>query len=150
MEYTDVNIQRFNHLWGEMEGIYHDISLQMGLSDSVSKILYTICDKGDHCPLSLICRQNGLSKQTVNSAIRKLEQQGVVCLKAADGKAKDVYLTEAGKQLADHTARRVLQMENDILESWSREDVERYLSLTRRFLEGLQGKARELRKQQHL
>lgn len=150
MEYTDVNIQRFNHLLGEMEGIYHDISLQMGLSDSVSKILYTICDKGDHCPLSLICRQNGLSKQTVNSAIRKLEQQGVVCLKAADGKAKDVYLTEAGKQLADHTARRVLQMENDILESWSREDVDRYLSLTRRFLEGLQGKARELRKQQHL
>lgn len=150
MEYTDVNIQRFNHLLGEMEGIYHDISLQMGLSDSVSKILYTICDKGDHCPLSLICRQNGLSKQTVNSAIRKLEQQGVVRLKAADGKAKDVYLTEAGKQLADQTARRVLQMENDILDSWSREDVERYLSLTRRFLEGLQGKARELRKQQHL
>ena len=147
MEHTNTSIQRFNHLLGEMEATYHDISLQLGLSDSVSKILYTICDKGDHCPLTLICRQNGLSKQTVNSAIRKLEQQGAVRLTAVDGKAKDVHLTEAGKKLADRTAWRILQMENEILDSWPREDVERYLELTQRFLTDIQGKAQALRRE---
>lgn len=140
--------QRFNHLLGEMEAAYHDISLQLGLSDSVSKILYTICDKGDHCPLSLICRQNGLSKQTVNSAIRKLEDQGMVELMAVDGKAKDVYLTEQGKILADKTARRIIEMENDILASWPVEDVQNYLALTERFLTALQEKGRALRQEE--
>ena len=150
MEHTGTDIKRFNHLLGEIEAAYHDISLHLGLSDSISKILYTICDKGDHCPLSLICRQNGLSKQTVNSAIRKLEQQGVVRLASVDGKAKDVYLTEAGKVLANGTARRILQMENEILDSWPRADVEQYLALTERFLRSLQEKASQLRQEQSL
>lgn len=149
-EYRSPALKRLNCLLSEMDAAYHEAALRQGLNDSSSRILYALCELGSPASLRAVCESTGLSKQTVNSAIRKLEQQGVVCLKAADGKAKDVYLTEAGKQLADHTARRVLQMENDILESWSREDVERYLSLTRRFLEGLQGKARELRKQQHL
>lgn len=148
MEHTGTDIKRFNHLLGEMDAVYHDISLHLGLSDSISKILYTICDKGDHCPLSLICRQTGLSKQTVNSAIRKLEQQGVVRLAAVDGKAKDVYLTETGTVLANGTARRILQIENEILGSWRREDVEQYLALTERFLRSLQTKASQLRQEQ--
>ena len=150
MQYTSRDLRRYNHLLQETDAVYHEMAQHWGLPDSVMGVLYTLCDAGGRCSVREVCRLGGMSKQTVNSAIRKLEQQGVVCLKAADGKAKDVYLTEAGQQLADHTARRVLQMENDILESWSREDVDRYLSLTRRFLEGLQGKARELRKQQHL
>ena len=150
MKHTGTDIKRFNHLLGEMEAAYHDISLHLGLSDSVSKILYTICNKGDHCPLSLICRQTGLSKQTVNSAIRKLEQRGAVRLAAVDGKAKEVHLTEAGKVLADGTARRILQMENEILDSWCREDVGQYLALTERFLRSLQDKASQLRQEQSL
>ncbi|MBD5499930.1 MAG: hypothetical protein HDR10_01825 [Lachnospiraceae bacterium] len=36
-----------NQLHGEIEATYHASSLKMGISDSVSKILYAICSIGD-------------------------------------------------------------------------------------------------------
>ena len=45
-------IKRLNHLLGEIEGLYHDISLKLGLCDSISKILYTLCIYESRCPLS--------------------------------------------------------------------------------------------------
>ena len=92
--------KRHIHLLGELEGTYHDASLLLGMSDSVSQILYTICVGGGGCPLHAICRQCGLSKQTVNSAVRKLEKEGIVYLEAMDGKAKRVCLTAAGEVYA--------------------------------------------------
>ena len=66
-------MRRYNHLVGEIDGVYHEMSLRLGLSDSAMIVLYTLCDSGGPCPLRDICRRSGLSKQTVNSALRKLE-----------------------------------------------------------------------------
>ena len=63
-------IKRLNHLVGELEGAYHEASYLLGMSDSVSLVLYTLCTHGRSCPLHEICGQTGLSKQTVNSAVR--------------------------------------------------------------------------------
>lgn len=144
MEHTHNAIRRFNHLLGEMEGVYHDISLQLGLSDSVSKILYTLCIFENRCPLRLLARQNGLSKQTVHSAIQHLEADGLVLLEPAGGKSKDVVLTERGKIYAAQTAARIVEIENSIFASWPPEDVQRYLSLTEEFLHALQIRAQTL------
>lgn len=138
-------IKRLNHLLGELEGAYHDASLLLGMSDSVSQILYTVCVSGGGCPLHAICRQCGLSKQTVNSAVRKLEQEGIIYLEAMDGRAKRVCLTEAGKIYAAGTAREIIRMENEILDSWAPEDVEQYMALTKRFLEGMRERTAQLR-----
>lgn len=135
------DIRRYNHLLGELDGVYHDISLRLGLSDSTSKILYTLCDLGDGCALSLVCRRTGLSKQTVNSAIRKLEAEGVLYLRAAGGKGKNIFLTPDGRALCDRTARRILELENEILAGWTQQDVAQYLDLTERFLQALRDKA---------
>lgn len=143
-ENTSKNRKRYNHLLGEIEGTYHDLSVKLGISDSVSRILYTICCAGDSCLLHAVCRHTGLSKQTVNSAIRKLEREGIVYLEAVDGKAKKVCLTEEGKLFADQTARRVITMENDIFASWPRDDVEKYLELTERFLISMKEKVKPL------
>ncbi len=74
--YISKDINRFNYLLSETDAVYHDMSKRLGLSDSISQILYTICDLGDGCLLQEICRRCGLSKQTVNSAIRRLESDG--------------------------------------------------------------------------
>ena len=137
--------KRHIHLLGELEGTYHDASLLLGMSDSVSQILYTICVSGGGCPLHAICRQCGLSKQTVNSAVRKLEKEGIVYLEAMDGKAKRVCLTAAGEVYAAGTAREIVRMENEILDAWAPEDVEQYAALTERFLEGMREKVAQLR-----
>lgn len=134
------NLKRLNHLIGELDAVYHEASLKLGLSDSASKILYTICNFGDRCLLADVCRLTGLSKQTVHSAVHKLEGEGLLTLEAAGLKAKRLCLTEAGKQYAMRTAQRILEAENEVLLSWSREDVEQYLALTERFLISLREK----------
>lgn len=137
-------MKRYNHLIGEIDAAYHEMSLKLGLSDSAMIVLYTICDNGTSCLLQDICRRSGLSKQTVNSAIRKLESDGILYLESAGPKAKNVCLTKAGIHLAGQTAGRVIQIENEIFASWPQEDVQNYLGLTEAFLRALQEKAKDL------
>lgn len=134
-------LKRYNHLLGELEAVYHDLSYRLGMSDSVSKILYTLCSEAKPCPIREICLYSGLSKQTVNSALRKLEAQGLIYLESAGRKAKTVCLTEAGTQFVQGTAMRILSMENEILNAWAPEEVAQYLDLTERFLQSLREQA---------
>ncbi|MGN0345575.1 MAG: MarR family winged helix-turn-helix transcriptional regulator [Lachnospiraceae bacterium] len=142
--YISNEMKRYNHLVGEIDAVYHEISLKWGLSDSAMIILYTICDNGDSCLLQEIVRLSGVSKQTINSAIRKLEKEGIVYLKSIGSKNKNVCLTDEGKQLAKHTAIRLIEMENDIFASWEKDEVEKYLELSERFLISLKEKNRDL------
>ena len=137
-------MRRYNHLVGEIDGVYHEMSLKLGLSDSAMIVLYTICDSGSSCPLRDICLRSGLSKQTVNSALRKLEAEGVVYLEPVSARSKSVCLTEAGQALAAETAGKIIRIENDIFDSWPQADVEQYLELTERFLLALRDKAEQL------
>ncbi|MDE6944312.1 MAG: MarR family transcriptional regulator [Lachnospiraceae bacterium] len=130
-------MKRYNYLIGEIDATYHEMSTKLGLSDSVMRILYTICDNGTDCPLQKICRLTGLSKQTINSALRKLENEGVIYLEPLGPKNKNVCLTESGKRMAEQTAGRIMMMENAIFASWPREDMERYVALTETYLQDL-------------
>lgn len=143
-ETSSVSLRRLNQLLCEIDAEYHEYSLKLGISDSVSRILYAICNVGDSCLLSEINRQTGLSKQTVNSALRRLEADGIVYLKAVDGKAKNVCLTEHGKEFAAATAMRIISIENEIFNSWAKQDVETYIKLAERFLFSLKEKFAEL------
>ncbi len=138
-------MKRYNYLLGELNAVYHEMSLKLGLSDSAMIILYTICDQGERCPLQDICRYSGLSKQTVNSALRKLEAERVLYLEAAGSRNKTVCLTEKGMGLAERTVKWIMQAENEIYTSWPEQDVEKYLELTEHFLTALQEKAGQMK-----
>ena len=142
--YTTKEMKRFNYLVSETNGAYHEAYLKLGMSDSEGQILYTICNNVDSCLLSEICRLSGISKQTVNSALRKLEGEGIVYLEAYGGRRKRVCLTEQGKVLAERTVVRLIEIENGILDSWPREKLELYLELTENYLEALRDQIREL------
>lgn len=131
---TQERLNRFNYLLGETEAAYHELSLKMGYPDSAMKVLYAICDNGGSCPLRTIRRRSGLSKQTMNSAIRKLEAEDVLQLELDGGRAKNARLTAHGQAVAEATAMRIIQIEKDIFACWSEEAVETYLRLTERYL----------------
>lgn len=80
----------------------------------------------------------------MNSALRKLEAEGVVYLEPVSARSKSVCLTEAGQALAAETAGKIIRIENDIFDSWPQADVEQYLELTERFLLALREKAEQL------
>ena len=138
----DINVskelRRFNRLMGEINGTYHEASVKLGLSDSTVSVLYTLCSEGSPCALHEIVRQSGMSKQTINSAIRKLEAEGILYLESVSPKSKNVCLTEAGKHLAAQSAGQIITIENEIFASWPWEDVQKYLELTEAFLRALQ------------
>lgn len=142
--YVSKEMKRCNYLIGEIDAVYHEMALNLGLSDSAMRILYAICDSGESCLLQEICRRSGVSKQTINSAIRKLEAEGIVYLEPAGGKNKNVCLTKEGKRLAEQTVVRIMEAENDILASWAKEDVDKYLGLTEEFLTAIRERAKYL------
>lgn len=144
MENMHAQLRRFNLLISEMNAAYHEAALRLGLSDSAMMILYTVCMEGDSCPLSEITRLSGLSKQTIHSALRGLEAQGMASTRTLDGRRKQVCLTEQGRELARRTVWRVIGVENAIFESWSAQEQEQYLSLTKRYLEAFREGVRAL------
>ena len=139
-------VKRINYLHSEINNVFHEMSQQMGLSDRVSCILYTICNFGDCCMLTDIINMTGIPKQTVNSALRKLEGDGYLQLETTQTRRKKVVLTEAGKLLTRKTAEQMIRMENEIYASWTEEERQLHLTLTQRYLDQLKEKAKELRK----
>lgn len=144
MPYISRDLRRYNHLLQETDAVYHEMAQHWGLPDSVMGVLYTLCDAGGRCSVREVCRLGGMSKQTVNSALRRMEGDGLIYLESA-GRGKDVCLTPEGEALVQRTARRVIQAENQVFAAWPQEDVEQYLALTRRFQEALAQKAREIK-----
>ncbi len=142
--HTSKEMHRFTYLIGETDNTYHELALKVGLSDSAMLVLYTLSDMGGECSLQTICSFSGLAKQTVNSALRKLEKEEVVILKQQNGRNKNVELTDKGMELAENTVAKIMKIENEIMESWTKEEVQQYLSLTERYLNMLKEKLEEM------
>ena len=81
-----VEFKEFNSIIGKINGIYHEAALKMGMSDSERDILYVLCDKGSGCNQSVLYKETGMTRSTVNSAIRKLENKGILYLTAGTGR----------------------------------------------------------------
>lgn len=138
----NIQLKRFNLLISQIDEAYHEAALKMGLSDSSFHILYILCWYGGECPLSDIT--TGMSKQTVNSALRKLEADDLIRLKALAGRKKKVCFTKKGEQLAEHTVLSLIKIENEIFDSWTEQDKNFYLALTERYLTCFKEKTKEL------
>lgn len=127
-------LRRNNYLISEINARYHDACVKLGLSDSAMMVFYTLLCEGDSCPLRTIYHDFGVSKQTINSALRHLEAQGHIQLQADSGLKKLVSFTPQGKALAERTVGKIIALENDIFSTWPQEDVEKYNALTQRYL----------------
>lgn len=136
--------REFNYLTNEIDSVYHETALRLGLSDSAMIILYTVCQNGRECLLNDIMRLSGISKQTVNSALRKLEREDILYLEALSGRKKKICLTEKGLALAKSTVFRLIQLENDIFAGWTERERQFYIELTRRYLAAIKEKMKEL------
>ena len=126
-------LRRINYLCSEMQGLYHQADLKLGISDSVSVVLYAAYEGGGQCPLSDVYKNSGVSKQTIHSAVRAMERDGLLRLEPMGGRSKRVVLTEQGQALAEQTAARLLQAEINAFDSWSQEEIECYVRLTEKY-----------------
>ncbi len=137
-------LRTLNNILGQLNGTYHDLAVKLGISDSVMNILYGILYEGDGCNQSTLYKSCGMGKTTANSAIRKMEGEGLLYLTPGEGRNTRVYLTEKGHELSEITAGRLAALEEDILMSWSAEDRSDFIKLMGRYLEELKAKSKEL------
>ena len=126
MELTQ-QLHQINTLLAEIDAAYHQAAVRLHIADSALAVLYILRDAGDGCPLRTVYRQYGMSKQTVNSALRKLEEDGCLFLEPGPGRSKTLHLTATGKQRVEGTAERLQAAERRVFERWTPEDRAAYV-----------------------
>ena len=85
----------WNSLYQQLNEIYRQYATQKGVSETTLWLLYFLCEHGGSCEQRALCRSLLDPPQTVNSSLKKLEQQGLVSLQLVAGsrKNKEVSLT---------------------------------------------------------
>ena len=83
------------------------------LSETAFWILYIAWTQGDGCTQKEICDSWSYSRQTINTALKNLERQGILCLKTAEGnrKNKRIYFSREGKAFADRVVAPFVRAE---------------------------------------
>ena len=135
---TSAKIHQINYYVAETDALYHQAAFKIGVADSVMRILYTLYDHGETCLLSDIYKQSGISKQTVNSAIRKLEKDNILYLEAYKARSKRVLLTAKGKDYLSLTAKRLYDAEIAAFEDWTEEEIDIHIRLMAKYTTSLQ------------
>lgn len=140
-------LHQINYLSSEMDALYHRASWILGITDSTSVVLYAIYDSGDSCLLSDIYKRSGARKQTINSAIRKLEKDGIIYLEQMDGRTKKVILTESGKDYVKKTIAKLYHAEKSAYESWTAEEINIQIQLMKKYIESFREQVDMLEKE---
>ena len=117
-------IREFNRLYKELDDLYHNLALL-----------------GDGCLQRDICDLSYISKQTINSSIRRLEQDGYLYLQPGRGRDMHICLTPEGRRLVEEKAAPVAAMEERAFSGMPQEDQQALLRLTHAYLARLRAEA---------
>ena len=141
--HQEYEVQQFNRLYKELDDIYHEIALAIGISDSALAVLYVVCTLGDGCLQKDICREAYVSKQTISSSVRNLERNGFLYLEKS-GRDKHICLTEKGRQFVEQKIRPVVDMENRAFLEMEPDERAEFIRLSQKYVDLFGKKEKEL------
>ena len=131
-------IAAYNQLLKACDTLYHNAAAAAGLSDCAFWILYAVQDSDHTCTQSEICDNSSLPRQTVNSALKKLEKDGYLTLRRINGStSKSIHLTEAGNALAQRHLLPVMEAEQRACDAFSDAEKKQFLNTFQRLVERL-------------
>ena len=127
-------ITQVNQTYKEEDDLYRRLARHSGLSEAAFWILYTVELASGPVTQAEVCGYLSLSKQTINSALKQLEQEGYIRLTGGPGRKKYLQITGRGELLADHTVRLVLEAEEQAFLGLAEEERASLLALERKYL----------------
>ena len=129
-----------NQLYNETALLYHQLARAFGLSDCAFWLLYTLREEEAPLTQTQLSELLALPKQTVNSSLKRLAENGCVRLAAVGGnlKNKQVLLTEQGDALLRRSIDRVFQLEDQAAGKLTAEERADLLALERKLLNAFQ------------
>lgn len=136
-------LAKFNHLYKELDDIYHRLAANAGLSDSAFCVLYAIASMKEDCLQKNISNYYYLSKQTINSSVKNLKEKGYISLVRKSGRDKQIVLTEEGQLLVNTVILPVIEQEQAAFEEMPPNDRQKLLELTERYIRILQQKTEQ-------
>lgn len=131
------SINDYNALVKACDDIYRAAARRYDLSESMLWLLYLCRVSEEPLTQAEAVAQLYLPKQTVNSALKKLELQGMVRLEKEGQLRKRIHLTPAGEALCTRTADHIIAAERTAFSSLSGEEQAQLLKLTAHFNEAL-------------
>ena len=134
----------FCKLCGEMNDLYHELTLKSGITESAFTVFYGITVLGDGCLQKDICDEFYANKQTINASVRKLKQTGYLYLEPGKGRDKHIRLTDLGKQFVEKNILPIIQMEDVAFESLSKAERAQLLCLAERYMVGFRRQIEKL------
>lgn len=128
----------YNSIIMENDDIYRHVARKFGLSECTFWILYSLREDNTCLTQRKLCNMLSQPKQTVNSALKKLEADGYLelCL-GEDRRSKQIRLTKKGEALATKTVDKVIALENRTFDIFTKEEQEQFLRLFRKYTDNL-------------
>ena len=127
MKALSTRLFALNEAWKENANIYRQMAKRMNLTDMALRV-----EPGEMTQ-SRMCEFLHEPKQTINSALKKMEADGLITLQSGSNRrTKTIHLTAAGEALARETADRVAETEQQALAQFSEEEADQLFSLLRR------------------
>lgn len=109
----------------------HEYQLKHNISDTAFWILYTLHDADEKMTQTEICNCLYAPRQSGNTALKKLEQDGIVKKEAVPGnlKSKYIVLTEKGQELAERIVAPMKKAEYETFAAFSEEELRIYVAV---------------------
>ena len=124
----------FNRETKKLDDVYRSAAKSCGISECAFWILYTLRVEEKSFTQAEICEFLIEPKQTVNSALNKLEAEGCLTLSAgADQRSKRVCLTEKGERFVKAHVDRVPEAEAAALGAMTAVERDALIRLTGRY-----------------
>lgn len=136
-------LKEFNRLFKEMMDLYYEVSMRSGISGSAYDILYAMVSMGDGCLQKDIADYYHMSRTTVNSSLKKLEEQGYIYMKKGSGRNKHLFLTEEGERLVAKKIIPVMEMEADVFSEMKSCDGGEFLRLMQEYVNAYRKKVNQ-------
>lgn len=131
---TSECLSEYNGIIKENDDIYRNLARRFGLSECSFWILYMLRTSDTALGQSEVCAYMYQPKQTVNSALKKMESEGYIKLEQGkDYRSKWISLTTGGIRLCERTVDRVIESERGALESMTAEEQELFLLLFHKY-----------------
>lgn len=130
----------FNQSHKRMNVLYHDYAKSIGLSDAAFWLLYSVYEFGKPCTQKELCHAWFYAPQTINTAIKAMEEQGYITLEltAKSKKNKQILFTEKGKIFISEKIAPLVQAEERSFERLEKQERELLLATTQKHIELLE------------
>ena len=128
-----------NRLAKEIDELYQMYAKKSGMSETAFWILYCVRERKEPYTQKELCDLWSYSRQTINSALKNMQAQGLIQLVLAQGnrKNKQIVLPLQGEELVKQVVDPLLQAEKRVFSKMGMDNVERYLQLEHQYLQAL-------------